>query len=616
MLDSSGNPVEKTFSEMIDSTAEQSIEEALGELVREHLASLPDSQESHIQDQCTSGSAIDVSSDVAGSASNTYYLHSEHDHKPRQTPQGCSMNAQVQKHGSSCGEDHSPTLPEAVIEPANNTSSSSSTSVNRSFEDYNPKINSQMKDRPVCNANNFQDSCQHESLPTDVDGASLSDLSQPQPFLSQGAESTEDTLLDKVGDEYLALRQARLNRLEQRFKYPKRMLQKLMKMSQCQPKSHESINWLRSLSARLGRMTFSTAFSGIDTPNIALLMICSAGGILGDGDVPFEPPKNVWACECLQASRRELMNGVNPPQHIFGNVQDFWQHVLRTKINGILEAHLIEKVLWPLILSGEATQSKAWCHTCQKTHDAVETDAHIAGTTCTAHSKKGNQNGLEDITVCDLMAWLAERRRIQEKLIIQENVEDFPSQKFIEWLGDLYDVQVTILDPADLGWGIRRRRKYHILRHKIKLGLMSCPLHIFCSMFITIEEKFLLADIGLPLWDMYFVATPEELQDELDWASSRDSVVTGTHLSWKDMTPGGSFEVALNKTENINLQKYREAFPNQVYQLNQNFDVQATRSSDQFLPTVIKNAGILWSLGLFQFSNYFLCNVFFFASYD
>lgn len=591
---------------MIDTTAEQSIEEALGELVKQHFAEHPDSQDSEVHEQ---SSSAHIRNAMDGSSSSPSRL--DHEPKPEQTASSTSQNkapndidghhkqsevdAYVQHDTGSCSEVKVPMLPEEGDTTMKSTSSSSPTCAYQPFEDYNPKISSHLKEKPVCTASNLQDSFPFDSVAVDeIDGMSISDHSQQAPFLSQGAESTEDTILEKIADEYLALRQARLNRLEQRFKYPQRMLKKLMKVAGCQPNSMESFNWLKALSTRLGHITFSTAFSGIDTPNIAMLMICAGGNTCGD--VTFRPPKNVWACECLQASRTEMMNSMNPPQHIFGNVQDFWEPLLRTKIKGILEAHLIEKVLWPLILSGEATQSNAWCHTCQQTHAAIETDIHVAGTTCTAYSKKGNQNGLEDITVCDLMAWIAERRRIQEKLIIQENVDDFPSQKFIEWLGDLYDIQVTILDPSDLGWGIRRRRKYHILRHKVKLGPMSCPLNIFSGLFITNEEKTVLEPNGLPQWDMYFVATPEELQDELDWASSRDSVVVanGVQLSWKDMTPGGSFEVSLNKTEHINLQKYRDAFPQQVYQLNQNFDVQATRSSDQFLPTVIKNAGILW----------------------
>ena len=205
------------------------------------------------------------------------------------------------------------------------------------------------------------------------------------------------------------------------------------------------------------------------------------------------------------------------------------------------------------------------------------------------------------------------------KLIGQENVEDFPSDKFLEWLGDLYDIQVVLLDPADFGWGIRRRRKYHIMRHKFKAGPMSCPLNMFAKMFIDAEEKALKAwkqkqsQTQAPVWDMYFVAPPDDLTEELEWASGRGSVEKPV-LNWKDMTPGGCYELCLNNFESEQLRHYREAWPMQCYQLNQSFNQQATHSSDAYLNTIIKNAGIIWILDCI--SKWFLAYfVFYFIFY-
>ena len=274
-------------------------------------------------------------------------------------------------------------------------------------------------------------------------------------------------------------------------------------------------------------------------------------------------------------------------------------------MDNIRQNNLVDRVLLPLVKSDEAVKRDAFCHVCQKIHSAGEADLHKAGTSCTAFSKKGNHHMLEDITAMDLMAWIGQRRLIQEKIICQENVEDFPSEKFLEWLGDLYDIQVILLCPSDLGWGIRRRRKYHILRHKYKAGPISCPLHIFAHLFVTDDEKQLLKkkqSNAVPDWDMYFVATPDELTDELEWALGRDKSQNKSHdhisLNWKDMTPGGSYEICLNNFEFEQLQKYREAFPTQCYQLNQSFEQQATRSTDLNLPTIIKNAGVIWTIGL------------------
>ena len=419
--------------------------------------------------------------------------------------------------------------------------------------------------------------------------------------LSQGAESTDDAVLDNLGDEYLARRQIRMHTLEQRFKYPKRMIESMMTAAGLNKTTIESTQWLRKLRQRLGSWTFSTSFSGIDTPNIATLMLCFGLDELDPDEPPTKPPQNKWACEISNACRSEMTDSINPPKCIFGNVQDFWEDALRSKVESIREQNLVERVLLPLVRSGEATKSSAYCYKCQKVHDAEEADEHLAGTSCTAFSKKGLHNMLDDVTFLDLIAWVAQRRKLQEKFLCQENVEDFPTTKLVDWLGDLYDIQVILMDPGELGWGIRRRRKYHFMRHKFKAGPMSCPLNLFASLFVTEEEEKLVKKLchNVPEWDMYFVAGPDELIEELEWASGRDSVsVKQPTLNWKDMVPNGAYEMSLNKFERTQLDDYRTAFPLQCYQLNQSFDAQATRSSDSFLPTIIKNAGVIWNLGI------------------
>ena len=458
------------------------------------------------------------------------------------------------------------------------------------------------KPTPFCT--DHQPEAAQIDIELDCGNSTISDLS-PERIRELGSSqaSNEDALLDSLGDEYMARRQIRLHNLEQRFKYPVRMIRTMMKSARVSEDVKQSTQWLRDLRSRFGTMTFSTAFSGIDTPNIAFLMLCA-----GIDEIMSEqghhdhtkPPKNLWACEISNACRCEMNDSVNPPQCIFDNIQDFWQDILKHKISNIREQNLVERVLVPLILSGESMKRCAFCHTCGKMHDAEEADFHIAGTVCTAFSKKGNHQMLDDVTVLDLLGWVAHRRLIQEPILGQENVDDFPSNRFLQWLGDLYDVQVVVLDPADFGWSIRRRRKYHLFRHKYKAGPASCPLHMFVNIFITEEEKQLAkkkSKSQLPDWDMFFVAPPQDLTDELDWAASRPSVIDKPNLNWKDMTPGGCFELCLNKFETDQLISYRETFPLQCYQLNQSFDQQATRSTDAFLSTIIKNAGIIWSLG-------------------
>lgn len=118
-----------------------------------------------------------------------------------------------------------------------------------------------------------------------------------------------------------------------------------------------------------------------------------------------------------------------------------------------------------------------------------------------------------------------------------------------------------------------------------------------------------------PLWDTFFCSSAEDLWDELLWASSRPESKAASTCPWtsfeefaaalaaasKDKTIAAaiseSFLEALTPVERGFLETYRGRNPGLCYSLNQNPDVTQTESSYNTLHTVIKNAGVIWSLG-------------------
>ena len=213
-------------------------------------------------------------------------------------------------------------------------------------------------------------------------------------------------------------------------------------------------------------------------------------------------------------------------------------------------------------------------------------------------------DGLQGKTVSFLFAWLAQRLQIQEAYIVQENVERVVTRTLEDALGCLYYVDHAILDPFELGWPIARRRKYTILRHKLKTGAMAQPLSSFARLFL--RPPCPVVD-NMPAWDMFFIAGPRELREELLWAGSRPQSLVrevGEEENEADQpdpfdsSHQGAFWKALTKSERNFLSTYQAMCPGQIYQLNQNPEVTAVISDTNRMFTVIKNAGTLWWLGL------------------
>lgn len=86
----------------------------------------------------------------------------------------------------------------------------------------------------------------------------------------------------------------------------------------------------------------------------------------------------------------------------------------------------------------------------------------FAGTTCKDWSRRGVRAGLAGKSCKPFYVWLMERKKRRDHIIFQECTVDFPEVIIMKVLGGLYDIQTLVLGPDDMGWPVRRPRKFTI----------------------------------------------------------------------------------------------------------------------------------------------------------
>lgn len=238
---------------------------------------------------------------------------------------------------------------------------------------------------------------------------------------------------------------------------------------------------------------------------------------------------------------------------------------------------------------------------------------HIAGTPCADFSVKGNQMAELGPTFVLFLCWCAQRLLLQESILIQENVHQFKVELLFRMLGKLYHVDTSesvTFGPQELGWGVQRQRRWTVPRHKYKTRAWRCPFNIFASLFVSQPWFGLWDEVKdrTPAWDIFFASSQMEQFMELLWGFSRPGCLSQCPFSTFDEFKTSCVDshaaiwlAALTQTEQEHLSNYVSAGSSDcaVYQLNQNPQFVDTRSNWENLQTLIKNAGVLWCLGLY-----------------
>ena len=88
-------------------------------------------------------------------------------------------------------------------------------------------------------------------------------------------------------------------------------------------------------------------------------------------------------------------------------------------------------------------------------------------------SSQGKQVGVDGHACLAMLIWLAMRLKLEEDVIIFENVTRFPRHLLEQALGHKYIILWHEIGPNDLGWPVRRPRLIGILMHKSKVVMKS-----------------------------------------------------------------------------------------------------------------------------------------------
>ena len=148
---------------------------------------------------------------------------------------------------------------------------------------------------------------------------------------------------------------------------------------------------------------------------------------------------------------------------------------------------------------------------------------HVAGTECPAWSAQGLHEGVSGERVLAWLAWLGQRRKIRELIVVHENVGEFPLALLQEELGMYYIIEPRlsqIVCSSQLGQPYERVRRWSILINK-ELVIMhpraTCLTLASWPEFYERSKRTCVFD-----WQQYFEnADPGLLRAELKWSGDR-----------------------------------------------------------------------------------------------
>lgn len=151
--------------------------------------------------------------------------------------------------------------------------------------------------------------------------------------------------------------------LKRLFMWPSKMLddfaEHMLPKNSCEEGKKQL---LRKVVADMRECSMSTSFSGVDTPATAWMMIASTLADelgLAARDMPL--PLNAYAIEKHTGCQQELLKHPHGAEHVFCDLEEFWEPSIRAKLDDIEDKGLLDSILVPLITSGKAVIRKGWC---------------------------------------------------------------------------------------------------------------------------------------------------------------------------------------------------------------------------------------------------------------
>lgn len=261
---------------------------------------------------------------------------------------------------------------------------------------------------------------------------------------------------------------------------------------------------VRNMSAKSG-IVMTTTFSGVGSAEIAAGMLCKA--LRDEGLV--EPGFDLHVhsvCDKDPMCRQVLMrhDPTTAPNHVFADVSDFLPDKVKLRMEALLFAAQadIENKRFPNarahsdaihargeklvrdclnILENVPIQDQGSCYECKRNCPRFPNASaratclwlEVAGSPCIPFVKGGAYgNGLAWVheTTIYFLSWARAMREGRPHMILHECVPGFTPETLRKCLNqreDLYQVTTIVFGPEEMGYGVRRQRRYSLclLKH-------------------------------------------------------------------------------------------------------------------------------------------------------
>ena len=370
----------------------------------------------------------------------------------------------------------------------------------------------------------------------------------------------------------------------------------------------EALGWFSDICSRCGGrpfmnrvyrhmqgVTVSTAFSGIGAAEVALGTIERGLATAGMQELSV---RSLFAVEINTECQIELQCLATKPDCIYADMVELIAPGIREHMREYGHRLRFDDLV-QLAKKPKFATAHASCMIHRNTCTAQRASLHVAGTPCVDYSSSGKRSGILGGTLLPFLAWVGQRRTLQEPAILHENVQQFAPELLDKFLGDMYTIQSCVFNAAVLGHACDRERRLTWMLHKGHVNVSpqnnwpeSLPFFVRTCTFT---------------WEAYCVSTAEEREEEIRWAAGRQSIIkimatdrttscSFTWPAWKDMR----FAEALTDRELDFLKGYLQLLHSRagfVVQLNQNPEHHSNYNRSRHrLQTITRNNHMLFSL--------------------
>lgn len=230
---------------------------------------------------------------------------------------------------------------------------------------------------------------------------------------------------------------------------------------------HPDVDVLPGLATSIGKLTISTAFSGIGAPEHSLLAVGAA--LQHHLKLDAAPSAQCLSCmEWAQEGRLELACLPHPPECRFTDVNFCWHpSVRRSLVAASQSPDPPQRADFKRIIdTGAAASTHAWCERHQGSCPFKTAMIHVAGPPCTDWSPQGARKRRAGPTNLCTMGWVCQRCFLQEDIIVHEEVKEYPIEDLIFFLDKYYVMQSVLTNPLEIGNPVARVRRITVFLHK------------------------------------------------------------------------------------------------------------------------------------------------------